>query len=98
MNTKFERLLLLFLGLFAVGIVGVAVWQFGWAIPAAKCIKEQHKWWDYSERVCAQPVLISDITGRVITDKKGLEEARKALGRPSPAARPVAEPVPAPKP
>lgn len=101
MNTKFERLLLLFMGLFIVGIIGVLVWQVGWAIPAGKC-EDQHKWWDNGERVCAQPVLISDITGRVITDGKALAEARKALGRPAPKAAataqpPAAAPTPAPK-
>lgn len=92
MNTKFERLLLLFMGLFVVGIVGVVVWQVGWAIPAGKC-KDQHKWWDNAQRVCAQPVLISDITGRVITDEKALAEARKAVGRPAPKAAPATKPA-----
>lgn len=96
MNTKFERLLLLFMGLFVVGIVGVVVWQVGWAIPAGKC-KDQHKWWDNGQRVCAQPVLISDITGRVITDEKALAEARKALGRPAPKAPPAPKTAPATK-
>jgi hypothetical protein len=87
MNTKFERLLLLFMGLFVVGIIGVAVWQIGWAIPAGKC-RAQHKWWDNGERVCAQPVLISDITGRTIQDKQAEAEAKKAIGRPAaPAAK-----------
>jgi len=97
MNTKFERLLLLFLGLFAVGIIGVAVWQFGWAIPAGKC-KAQHKWWDYAERVCATPILTSDITGRLITDDKALAEARKAIGRPAPKGAAPAPEAAQPKP
>lgn len=93
MNTNIERMKLIFigfLGVFALGVVAVIVWQVVWAIPAAKCEKEQRKWWDPVERVCAQPVLISDITGRVITDEKALAEARKALGRPAaPAAKPA---------
>ncbi|TAJ68432.1 MAG: hypothetical protein EPO51_26430 [Phenylobacterium sp.] len=94
MNANIERLKLIFIAVFLVAVIGVVVWQVGWAIPAAKCEKEQHKWWDYGQRVCAQPVLISDITGRVITDEKALAEARKALGRP---AAPVAAPTAAAK-
>lgn len=96
MNTKFERLLLIFMGVFVLAVAGVITWQVGWAIPAAKC-RDQHKWWDYGERVCAQPILISDITGRVITDKKALDEARKALGRPAPKPAASAPAAPATK-
>jgi hypothetical protein len=102
MNTNIERMKLIFigfLGVFALGVVAVIVWQVVWAIPAAKCEKEQRKWWDPVERVCAQPVLISDITGRVITDEKALAEARKALGRPAPKTAPApATEAPAAKP
>jgi hypothetical protein len=87
MNPNIERLKLIFIALFAIAVVGVVVWQVGWAIPAAKCEKEMKKWWDPVERVCAQPVLTSDITGRLITDDKALAEARKAIGRPAPPAK-----------
>jgi len=101
MNPNIERLKLIFIAVFIVGVIGVVVWQVGWAIPAAKCEKEQRKWWDPIERVCAQPVLISDITGRVITDEKALSEAKKAVGRPAapaPKPAPAAQPAPEPKP
>jgi len=84
MNPTIERLKLIFLGIFAVANVGILVWQVGWAWPEQKC-NEAHKWWDGWERVCAQPVLISDITGRVIADPKARAEALKALGRTPPA-------------
>ncbi len=93
MNPNIERLKLIFIAVIALAVVGVVVWQIGWAIPAKKC-GEAKKWWDPGERVCATPVLISDITGRVITDEKALAEAKKALGRPvapapkAPAAKP----------
>ncbi|WP_337186150.1 hypothetical protein [Phenylobacterium sp.] len=80
MNPNIERLKLIFIGIFALSAIGVGVWQVGWAMPAKKCA-EARKWWDPSERVCATPVLVSDITGRVITDEKALAEAKKALGR-----------------
>jgi len=80
MNPTIERLKLIFLGVFAVANVGVLVWTFGWARPEQKCI-EGHKWWDPYSRVCAQPILTSDVTGRMITDKAARDAALKAIGR-----------------
>ena len=80
MNPTIERLKLIFLGIFAVANVGVLVWQLGWAWPEQKCT-EARKWWDGSQRVCAQPILISDITGRVIADPQARAEAMRAVGR-----------------
>jgi len=85
MNPNIERLKLIFIALFAVAAIGVLIWQVGWIIPRKNCEKA-HKWWDGGERVCAQPVLISDITGRVITDEKALADAKKAVGRDQPKA------------
>jgi hypothetical protein len=84
MNRTIERLKLIFLGIFAVANVGMLVWQFGWVVPEQKCV-EAKKWWDGSQRVCAQPILTSDITGRVITDAKVRAEAMRAIGRIPPA-------------
>ena len=92
MNANIERMKLIFIGFLAVFLlsaVGVGVWQIGWVIPRDKCEKEQRKWWDSDQRVCAQPVLTSDITGRLITDDKALAEAKKAIGRP--ATKPAAK-------
>ena len=88
MNPTIERLKLIFLGIFAVANVGVLVWQLGWAWPEEKCTQAR-KWWDGSQRVCAQPILISDITGRVIADPKARAEAMAAVGRkPAPELAP----------
>ena len=87
MNPTIERLKLIFLGIFAVANVGVLVWTLGWAMPEEKCVGA-HKWWDSDARVCAQPVLTSDITGRMITDPAARAEALKALGRTPQAAKP----------
>ncbi len=81
MNPNIERLKLIFVAVFALAVVGVGVWQVGWAMPQKACEKA-HKWWDHGQRVCAQPVLISDITGRTLADKQAEAEARAALGRP----------------
>ena len=80
MNPTIERLKLIFLGVFALAAVGVVVWQVGWAIPQKRC-EDAHKWWDHGQRVCATPVLISDITGRTIEDKQAEAAAKAAIGR-----------------
>jgi hypothetical protein len=85
MNPNIERLKLVFIALFAVIVAGVLVWQVGWIIPQKKC-EAARKWWDAEQRVCAQPVLISDITGRTIDDTAAEAEAKAALGRPAPPA------------
>ncbi|HEY3949148.1 hypothetical protein [Phenylobacterium sp.] len=91
MNKTIERTKLIFIGIFAVANVAILVWTLGWARPQERC-EEAHKWWDGSSRVCAQPILTSDVTGRMITDAKARAEALKELGRP------VLAPAPAPKP
>lgn len=80
MNPTIERLKLIFLGIFAVANVGILVWTVGWAMPEQKCT-EAHKWWDGYQRVCATPILTSDITGRMITDPAARAAALKAIGR-----------------
>lgn len=93
MNKSIDRLKLIFLGIFAAANLGILVWTVGWAWPEQRCT-EAHKWWDGYQRVCAQPILTSDITGRMITNKAARDEALRAIGRtpPQPA------PAPAPKP
>lgn|SRR5512143_2337270 len=88
MNPVIDRLKLIFLGIFLVLNVAMLIWQFGWVVPRENCEK-QRKWWDGSQRVCAQPILISDITGRVIDNPQAREDALRALGRlPAKAANP----------
>lgn len=84
MNRTIDRLKLIFLGIFAVANVGIAVWELGWALPEQHCL-EAHKWWDPYQRVCATPVLTSDITGRMITNAAARAEALKAIGRGAPS-------------
>ena len=80
MNPVIDRLKLIFLGVFVVANIAMLTWQVGWVMPREKCEKA-HKWWDGSQRVCAQPILISDVTGRVIDNPKARQEALRALGR-----------------
>jgi hypothetical protein len=89
MNRTIDRLKIIFLGIFAVANLGILVWTVGWAMPERHCT-EAHKWWDGYQRVCAQPILTSDITGRVITDAAAREAALRAIGRlpAAPAGKP----------
>ena len=80
MNPHIERLKLIFIAAFAVLVVGALVWQVVWIFPQKRC-EGAHKWWDASVRVCAQPVLISDITGRTIQDKQAEAKAKAAIGK-----------------
>ena len=92
MNPTIERLKLIFLGIFAVANVAILIWTFGWTRPEQKCV-EAHKWWDADTRVCAQPILTSDITGRMIVNKQARDEALRSIGRLPPAATsPVSKP------
>ena len=89
MNKTIDRLKWIFLGIFAVANLGILVWTVGWAWPEERCVGA-HKWWDGYSRVCAQPVLTSDLTGRMITDQKARDEALRAIGRLPPSAAPAA--------
>jgi hypothetical protein len=86
MNPTIRRLGFIFVGVFFVINVAVMVWQFGWVVPREKC-EAAHKWWDGGQRVCATPILTSDITGRLIKDPQDREAALRAVGRlpPKPA-------------
>lgn len=87
MNPNIERLKLIFVAAFVVLVVGALVWQVGWIFPQKNC-EGARKWWDGESRVCAQPVLISDITGRTIQDKSAESAAKAAIGRTPPAKAP----------
>jgi hypothetical protein len=82
MNRTINRLKLLFLGIFSLASVIILIWQVGWVRPREAC-EEAHRWWDNGQRICAQPILTSDITGRMITDPQARAEAMKAVGRPA---------------
>ena len=87
MNPNIERLKLFFVAAFVVLAVGTIVWQVGWILPRKNC-ESARKWWDGDQRVCAQPVLISDITGRTISDKSAEAAAKIAIGRVPPTKAP----------
>ncbi len=83
MNRTIYRIKLIFLAAFAAVSAGIVIYHFGWVRPLRACEFEQRGWWDPAGRVCAKPVLISDITGRTLEDKAAEAEAKKAIGRPA---------------
>ena len=86
--------MLTLVSVFAIACVAVVVWQVGWEMPRQKC-ESRGDWWDWRTRVCAHPVLLSDITGRtteeVLAEKAAAEKAKAeaAAGAVQPEATPA---------
>ena len=80
MDRFFFRLRLAALAIFAITVVASFSYHIFWKWPEERCL-EKGDWWDWRERVCAHPVLISDITGRTIQDKQA-EAAARTIARP----------------
>jgi hypothetical protein len=75
MNRMIQRLALVFVGIFAVSCVAVAVYQVMWVMPAKRCI-EHNGWWDPFGRVCATPIFLPDLTHRPIGAPKLTPQSR----------------------
>ena len=89
MNRTIKRLMLIFVGAFALATIGVVVYQVGWAVPGQAC-ETRGDWWDWRSRTCARPVLISDITGRVIDSPQQRKAAKEAAAKARAAAKTAA--------
>jgi hypothetical protein len=85
MNRTIDRMKVIFVALFAVLSAGVFVYHIGWVWPGKRC-EARGDWWDWRSRVCAHPILLSDITGRTIGDieKEKAEKAAKAAATAAP--------------
>lgn len=94
MNRTIDRLKLIFLAAFAILSAGAFAYHIGWVWPGQKC-EAAGDWWDWRSRTCASPVLISDITGRVIKNDETRNAAKAAAAKARAAGdtetRPVAE-------
>ena len=88
MDKTLKRLKLLFLGLFLIGAAASGIYQIFWLRPEKACLARGN-WWSNTQRVCAVPVDITQITGRA----KGAPAAAAAAAA-APAAAP-AEAAPA---
>ncbi|MDO8901183.1 MAG: hypothetical protein Q7V15_07510 [Phenylobacterium sp.] len=74
MNRFIDRLKLVFFGAFLLSLVGIFGYHAHVVWPAERC-ESKGSWWDPDGRVCARPVLISDITGRTIPERKAAQQA-----------------------
>lgn len=92
MNPVIRRLGFIFVGVFFVINIGLLIWHFGWELPRQRC-EAARKWWDPGQRVCATPILTSDVTGRLIDNPQAREEALRAIGRLPPKPGPAAKPA-----
>ena len=63
MNKTFDRLRIIFFGLFLLGTTAAGVYQVLWLKPERECLSRGN-WWDGRKRTCAVPIDITAITGR----------------------------------
>jgi hypothetical protein len=69
MNRAIERIFLLFVGVFAISCVAVAVYQVVWVLPQKHC-EQRGWWWDPDSRQCGMPVSVTSFTHRPIGSPK----------------------------
>jgi hypothetical protein len=75
MSNLIRRAFRITAALFLVTCLVLLVVQVVWVTPGQDC-ERAGKWWDWRQRTCAQPIQISDITGRPITDRKSHDAAK----------------------
>lgn len=81
MSKLIRRVFRITAAVFLVTCLVLAVIQVVWIDPGRDC-EQAGNWWDWRQRTCARPILISDITGRPITDRKSHDAAKAdALAR-----------------
>ena len=75
MSRLIRRVFRITVAVFLAACVVLLVVEVVWITPGEECERDG-KWWDWRQRACAQPILISDITGRPITDRKSHDAAK----------------------
>ena len=85
MKSNIPRIARAFVIVFAVIVTVIVVTQMIWINPGKEC-EAAGNWWDWRERTCARPILISDITGRVIDTPEARAAAKAAKARADKAA------------
>jgi hypothetical protein len=88
MSNLIRRVFRITAAFFLVTCLVLLVVQVVWVTPGQDC-ERAGKWWDWRQRACAQPIQISDLTGRPITDRKS-HDAAKADARARKAETPDA--------
>lgn len=80
-NLSMKRLSILFMGVFAVIVLGIFAFERIFADPRDRC-EDEGGWFDLSGRVCATPIYIPDITGRApgeTREQASLRQARELV-------------------
>jgi hypothetical protein len=85
MDRFFFRLRLVFVSIFVVVCAASFAYSYFWRWPEQRCLAN-HNQWDWRQRVCAVPVIITDITRRPAQDPAAERRAREALAKPANAA------------
>ena len=75
-----ERQTKFLFGVFILTTITIFAVHIFWIWPGQRCEQSGH-WWDWRTRVCASPILISDITGRVIKNDAARDAARAMMGK-----------------
>jgi hypothetical protein len=75
MSNLIRRVFRITAAFFLVTCLVLLVVQVVWVTPGQDC-ERAGKWWDWRQRACAQPIQISDLTGRPITDRKSHDAAK----------------------
>ena len=75
-----RRLTILFVGLFAVLVLGALAFQRFYVAPADAC-EQSGRWWYAEGRECVQPIYLPDITGRPagVTRAEASDEQNREL-------------------
>jgi hypothetical protein len=69
MNRFLQRVMLSFAAVFGLSVVAIIIYAVYWQAPAQRCGLHGN-WWDPSERVCAKPIFLPDITHRPLGSPK----------------------------
>lgn len=90
MNRSIDRLKLIFLGVFVLASLGMLGYQAYYVWPRNNC-EAAGSWWDPKDRICASPMPIWRITGRMpertVTPRGAPLPAPESAAKPQAAAR-----------
>lgn len=64
MSRLIDRMKIFFVVVFALSCVAIWAYHLMWVWPSKRC-EAKGWWWDGGHRICAMPVPISSITGRI---------------------------------
>jgi len=80
MKLTIERQTKIIFGVFLATTFTIFMVHLVWVWPGQRC-EEAGKWWDWRTRACAQPIMISSITGRILKSDAARDAARAELAK-----------------